>query len=309
MRENIRKVGLKKGYVKEAIAGYIFVCIPLVSLVLFTLAPFILSFAMQFTNMEGFDLATMKWNNFQHFRYVFTDKLFYKSLGVTLLLACNQLISLLIALAVAVLLSKKPRGHKFFQTIYFIPHVCSSVAVSLMWMQMFDVDTGIINTILGAVGGENMKIDWFGDKNAYPWMIIIACCWQGPAYGIVMFKAALGQVNPSLYEASEIDGANGWKQFFYITLPSIAPTTFYLLMLGIINGLQLFDMPKLFGEGYWIGTMGPDNSGLTTVLYIYNTYYNYNELPRACVMSWSLFVIILFLAIVNMKLRDKWVNE
>lgn len=301
--------GGKKKISKEVLYAYLFVSIPIIGYVIFTIVPIVISFIMQFTTMDGFDISTMKWNNFANFKYVFNDKDFWLSLGVTLLLSVNQLISLFVALFISVMLSKKPFGHKIFQAIYFIPYICSSVAVSLMWMWMFDADTGIINSILEAIGGADARVNWFGDKAAYPWMIIIACVWQAPGYGIVMYKAALSQVNPTLYEAGDVDGAGPWKKFFHITLPAIAPTTFFLLMTGIIAGLQTFDMAKLFSDGSWLGTCGPENIGLTTVLYIYNTFYNFNELPRASVMSWALFIIIFIVSMINFRLRKKWVDE
>lgn len=301
--------GGKKKISKEVLFAYLFVSIPIIGYVIFTLVPIIISFIMQFTTMDGFDISTMKWNNFANFKYVFNDKDFWLSIGVTLLLSINQLISLGVALFISVMLSKKPFGHKIFQAIYFIPYICSSVAVSLMWMWMFDSDTGIINSILEAIGGAGARVNWFGDKAAYPWMIIIACVWQAPGYGIVMYKAALSQVNPTLYEAGDVDGAGPWKKFFHITLPAIAPTTFFLLMTGIITGLQTFDIAKLFADGSWLGTSGPENIGLTTVLYIYNTFYNFNELPRASVMSWALFIVIFIVSMINFRLRKKWVDE
>jgi multiple sugar transport system permease protein len=216
-----------------------------------------------------------------------------------------------VALFISVLLSKKIAGHKIFQVIYFIPYICSSVAVSLMWMWMFDPDYGIINSIIEFIAGPGARIAWFKDKNWYPWMIIIATVWQAPGYGIVLYKAALDQVNPSLYEASSIDGASAWRKFWNITLPSIAPTTFFLLMAGIMSGLQTFDMAKLFAQtgNTWLGESGPENSGLTTVLYIYNWGTNYQNMPRASVMSWVLFYIIFIISALNFKLRRKWVDE
>lgn len=305
--ENVRIE--RKKLPREAMYAYLFVGIPIVAYIIFTLIPLAISFVMQFTSMEGFDLASMKWNSFENFKYVFKDKDFYLSIGVTLLLSVNQFISLFIALFISVLLAKKPFGHKVFQVIYFIPYICSSVAVSLMWMWMFNADTGIVNSILEAIGGPSARVDWFNDKAAYPWMIIIACVWQAPGYGIVMYKAALSQVNPSLYEAGDIDGASPWKKLTKITLPAIAPTTFFLLMTGIIAGLQIFDMAKLFSDGTWLGTAGPENIGLSTVLYIYKTFYDFNELPRASVMSWALFIIIFIVSVINFKLRNKWVDE
>ncbi len=299
----------KRKIPREVLFAYLFVSIPIIGYIIFTLIPLILSFIMQFTTMDGFDLSTMQWNNFANFKYVYRDKDFWLPIGVSFLISINQIISLLIALFMSVILSKKPFGHKFFQIIYFIPYICSSVAVSLMWKWMFDTDTGIINSILQAIGGVEARINWFGDKSAYPWMIIIACVWRSPGYGIVMYKAALGQVSPSLYEASDVDGAGVWKKFTHVTLPAIAPTTFFLLMTGIISGLQTFDIAKLFADGSWLGTSGPENIGLTTVLYIYNTFYNFNELSRASVMSWALFVVILIVSVINFRLKRKWVDE
>lgn len=299
----------KKRISREAMAAYVFISIPLIGYLIFSVFPIMISFCMQFTSMTGFDLSTMEWNHFENFKRVFTDKEFYLSLGVTFLLSLSQLVSLGVALFISVMLHSKPFGHKLFQVIYFIPYICSSVAVSLMWMWMFDVDTGIINTILEMIGGSGARVDWFGSTTAYPFMIVIATVWQAPGYGIVMYKAALNQVNPSLYEASEVDGAGAWKKFTHITLPAIAPTTFYLLMAGIIAGLQIFDMAKIFAGNSWLGTSGPENVGLTTVLYIYNTFHDYGELPRASVMSWILFIIIFIVSMINFKLKKKWVDE
>lgn len=299
----------KKRQSKEAMWAYLFVGIPILGWVIFSLTPLIISFIIQFTTMNGFDLGTMKWNGFENFKRVFTDSNFYLSIGVTLFISLSQFISLCVALLMSVMISKKPFAHGFFQVIYFIPYICSSVAVSLMWMWMFDTDTGIINTLLGSVFGDAARVNWFQDAKAYPWMIIVATVWHAPGYGIVMYKAALNQVNPALYEAADVDGANAWTKFTHITMPSIAPTTFFLLMTGIMAGLQTFDMAKMFGSGSWLGTMGPNNSGLTTVLYIYNTFHDYGELPRASVMSWMLFIVIFILSFINFKLKNKWVED
>lgn len=303
------KVCNKKRMSKEAKWAYLFVGIPILGWVVFSLTPLIISFIIQFTSMNGFDLGTMKWNGVENFKRVFTDSNFYLSIGVTLFISLSQFMSLGVALLMSVMLSKKPFAHGFFQVIYFIPYICSSVAVSLMWMWMFDTDTGIVNTLLEAIGGEATRVNWFQSEVAYPWMIIVATVWHAPGYGIVMYKAALNQVNPALYEAADVDGANAWTKFTHITMPSIAPTTFFLLMTGIIAGLQTFDMAKMFGSGSWLGTMGPNNSGLTTVLYIYNTFHDYGELPRASVMSWMLFIVIFIASFINFKLKNKWVEN
>lgn len=295
----------------EKIFAYVCVSIPLVGFLLFSLFPLAISFASMFTNMEYYDISTMTWNQFDTFKIVFSDTEFYKSILVTLLLSTSQFISLTIALFISFLLSKKPKGRKIFQIIYFIPYICSSVATAYMWMAMFNPNYGIVNSLLVKLFGESARVNWTSDASAYVAAIIITTVWQAPGYGIVMYKAAFDAVNPSLYEAAAIDGASEWKKFWRITFPSIAPTTFFLLMAGIIAGLQTFDIAKLFASwasSAWTGTAGPDDMGLTTVFYIYKKGTLYYNIPEAAVASWILFVIILALTTINFKLRKKWVD-
>ncbi len=301
----------KKRVDGEKIFAYICVCIPLFGFTMFSVVPLLISLISTFTTMEYYDLNTMTWNNFETFKVVLSDDDFWKSLLVTLMLSMSQLISLIVALFISFLLSKKPRGRKIFQILFFIPYICSSVATAYMWMTMFDPNYGIINSVLVAIFGESARVSWTADPAAYVAAIIITTVWQAPGYGIVMYKAAFDAVNPSLYEASDIDGASAWKKFWRITFPSIAPTTFYLLMTGIIAGLQTFDIAKLFASwsaDSWTGTAGPDNIGLTTVFYIYREGTLYYNIPAASVASWGLFLVILTLSLINYKLRKRWVN-
>ncbi len=301
----------KKKFSYEKAFAYTCVAIPLIGFLLFSFVPLAISFISMFNSMEYYDLESMTWNSFENFKVVLSDATFYKSIAVTLLLACSQFISLFIALFISFLLSKKPKGRKIFQIIFFIPYICSSVATAYMWMTMFDPNYGIINSFLVSLFGEGARVSWTSDPVAYVAAIMITTIWQAPGYGIVMYKAAFDAVNPSLYEASDIDGASAWKKFWHISFPSIAPTTFFLLMAGIIAGLQTFDIAKLFASwssSAWTGTAGPGDIGLTTVFYIYKEGTLYFNIPAASVASWVLFLIILALSLINYRLRKKWVN-
>ena len=275
----------KKKFSGEKAFAYVCVSLPLIGFILFSLVPLAISFISMFTTMEYYDLSTMTWNEFETFKIVFSDQDLYKSLLVTVMLASSQFISLTVALFISFLLSKKPRGRKIFQILYFIPYICSSVATAYMWMTMFDPNYGIINTFLVGLFGEGARVNWSSDAAAYAIAIIITIVWQAPGYGIVMYKAAF---------------------------PSIAPTTFFLLMTGIIAGMQTFDIARLFAVSFfpdaWTGTAGPDNIGLTTVMFIYNKGTLYFNIPEASVASWILFVIILTLSLINYRLRKRWVN-
>ena len=163
----------KKNLSGEKIFAYVCVCIPIIGFILFSLVPLAISFISMFTTMEYYDLSTMTWNKFETFKVVFSDKDLYKSLLVTVMLASSQFISLTIALFISFLLSKKPKGRKIFQIIYFIPYICSSVATAYMWMTMFDPNYGIINTIFTGIFGEGARVNWSSDAVAYVFAIII----------------------------------------------------------------------------------------------------------------------------------------
>lgn len=296
---------------KEATFGILTSSIPLVGYLLFQFVPMMIVMLMMFVSMDGYQLDTIEWNNFANFKEVFSDGTFWLSLRNTAGFLIAQFVSLFIALITSTLLSQKLRGTKFFTSLFFIPYICSSVAISIIWMSMFNNDYGIINDIITRTIGETHIVEWYNKPIPYFMMIFIILLWQAPGYGIVMFNAAFTAVPKSLYEAARVDGANSFKQFIYITLPSIAPTTFFLIMAGLISGLQLFDIPQVVNSvlgNSWTGAAGPNDAGLTTVQYIYNTGIMFNNMPKAAVMSFLLFIIIVGMTILNSKVSKRWGN-
>lgn len=298
----------------ENIQGLCFACIPLVGFCFFTLIPALIAFSAQFTTMDGFDFTTMAWNNFASFGTVLSDPLFWQSFGTDLFFVASQFASLVIALITAAILAQLPKAGRIFTVIFFIPQICSSVAITLMWQNMFDYDYGIINSILVNLFGADAKVNWLNDGGAYLAVMFFITVWQGPGYGILMYKAAFTNVNESLYEAARLDGANRFQQLTHITLPAISPTTFFLVISGINAGMQSFDIPYILGGRgeSWTSEFGPGNIGLTTSIYIYQTgiatYDPTRGMPIAAVMSYGLFAVMLIVSIVNFKLQDKWVS-
>lgn len=295
---------LKKKHVwtKETVFALVVVLIPLIGYVFFNGLPVALSFGLLFSDIEGVDLSTIRWNNFQNFKIVFSDPRFWKSIWITLWIASTQLVTLAIALVISVLLARKPRGRLFFQVLFFVPYICASVAVSIMWKWIFDGNHGLLNALLGT------NIDWLNNTEnpaTLTWAIIVSIIWQAPGYGIVMFKAALDNVNPALYEASEIDGANHFVQFWKITLPSIAPTTFYLLFTGVLAGFTTFDKATLMAPISWTQTAGFEDMGLTMLYYSYILGTQKYQMELASVVSWFLFIITMTLSVIVMKKRNK----
>ncbi len=268
--------------------GFIYAGIPLLGFTLFSLVPAVISLVISFGNIKGYFLGTYEFVGFGQYAEALGSTDFRKSLGVSFYAMTAQFISLLIAVVIAVFLRRDVKGSKFFSVIYFIPYICSSIAVSFIWRRMFNPDFGVINTLLG------IDFNWFysTSPNLFMPMLIVVMAWSAPGYGIVALGAALVAVEETLYEAAEIDGASKIRQFFSITLPQIAPTIYFLAVLGIVNGLQTFDIALIFSGDPWTGVYGPDNMGKTLMLYIYKEGTLDQNMAYASAMGWLLFLVV-----------------
>ncbi|MBQ2923755.1 MAG: sugar ABC transporter permease [Tyzzerella sp.] len=310
----------KKRWKTESKIALAVAVIPLLGFIIFNGFPLLISFIGMFCNVDLYDLSNIQWNNFEGFKSVFIErhafdlfyfdlsKYFYKAIWITLWIASTQFITLGIALFIATLLREKMAGSKLFQVLFFIPYICSTVAVALMWRWIFDWEGGILNSILGT----DMK--WLENPKTITWCIIIAVIWSAPGYGIVMYKAAFSNINSALYEAAAVDGANAWHKFRHVTLPGISPTTFFLMQAGIGAGLLTYDLAQLIIPNAWGVPGGNESMGLTMMRLVYYLITNSTTTDAngvsymvscACVISWLLFVVTGALSMVMFRLREK----
>ncbi len=303
---NVYKKRSKAGRA-ENVSGLLMAIIPVIGFVLFGLIPLVLAFVMAFLEIPGrggrIEEATFA-ENFGNFTAVLNDRMFWKSIGNTLIMALSLPICIVIALVIAYLLTKKIKGVKVFRSIYFIPYVCCAVAVALMWELIFNQSHGILNAFLGHSRDE--AIGWLTDSKYYLPVLIVIGIWSGTAYGIVLYGAALTNVNSSLYEAAKVDGANSFQSFLHITLPAISPTTFYLLVTGLIGALQEFTRPQVIGGE---GGAGPNSDGLTIVFYVYRNAFSYDgTMGIAAAAALILAILILIVTVINFAVSKKWVS-
>jgi len=287
---------------KEEIAGTALASIPLVGFLIFGLIPLVFAMAMAFMNMTSYNVFEGEWVGMDNFKTVWQDEMFWDSVGNTLILGSSTIISLVFSLIIAYLLNKPIKGQKTFRMIYFIPYVCSVVAISLMWKYMFNTNYGIINQMIGRTGED--AINWLGDSKYFSWAVIIMSVWSGMGYGIVLFTAALTGVNRSTVEAATIDGAGEVGIFFHVVMPAISPTTFYLLVMGVIGALQAFATTHSL-----VGTASPNGDGITIVFYLWERALgNKFDLGVASASAWYLSFMILALTIFNFWGSKKWVS-
>lgn len=293
---------------KTSIFGLVCVLIPLIAYAFFHAFPMIVSLVLMFVDSNGsYKFYDMTWNNFANFKSVFSTDLIWQATKVSLFTTLAHLTSLVIATLTANFLRPRYKGSTFFEVLYFIPHICSTVALAIMFKWLFNPDQGVINSLLVALGGK--PIDWYYDEAAYPWMLFSVILWSSPGYGIVMYKSVFSAINPAVYEAADIDGATGWTRFWKITFPELIPMFCYLLMLGIVAGMQTFEIAKVIRTSTGgLDIYGPNNSGLTLMCYIYKEYSNMH-LGNAAVLSWYLFVIVFVLSFFANKFKSKMEAE
>lgn len=234
-----------------------------------------------------------------NFARLLTDNLFRKALGNTFLFAAMYVPAVLVcSLAVALLLNRAVAGVGIFRTIYFLPAVSSAVAIGLVWSWIYAKDTGVLNSILTAVGLE--PVNWLSTRNAMR-SVVIMNVWGAIGEGAIIFLAGLQAVSRSYYEAAEVDGAGPSTQFWRITLPLITPSIFFQLIMATINAFQAF-------EFIYVLTRGGPNGATTTLVYsIYRNGFDFFRMGFASAQALVLAVIILVLTMIYFQAQKRWV--
>ena len=288
---------------QEEIWGTALAAIPLIGFFLFGFIPLMMAFVMGFMDFSeaygwSFDGAVLC--GFDNFIFVLTDPQFWQAVLNTLIFGISTLISLVLALIIAYLLTRDVKGLAVWRIIFFVPYVCSTIALTLMWKEMFNPAWGIINQILGNTDLANGAINWTGEPTAFYCMVIIMSVWSGMGYGILLYSAALTNVDQSTVEAATIDGAGPFRIFFCVVLPTISPTTFYLLITGIIGLLQSFATTFTLGSSL-------TTQSLTIVYYMYNYMMAYDP-GVAGAAAWVLAIFILIVTLIQFIGSKRWVK-
>lgn len=236
-----------------------------------------------------------------NFIEVFKDARTWNAMMNTFYFAAGYVpVSIILSLILAVLLNMKLKGTVFFRTVFFLPSVTSGVALALVWRWLYNYNYGLVNFFLGLLGINGP--DWLNDpKWAMP-AVIIMSVWSRVGYNALLFLAGLQAIPDEYYEAARVDGASGFQVFWKITFPLITPTTFFLLVTGMIGALQVFTQIYVMTGG------GPGNSTETVVYLIYSYAFSWFRMGRASAISWVLFTIIFFLTIIQIKFQRKWVH-
>ena len=241
----------------------------------------------------------MTWAGFDNFAYIFKNEMFLASLKNTFLYTIGTVpLTLVVSLFLAIVLNQKIKGKNFFRTVSFFPYVGSLVAITAVWNMLFNPSMGPINEILMRLGVENPP-RWIADNDWAMFTIVLFSVWKYMGYYMVIYLAGLQGINTELYEAASIDGVNTWQKFWYVTLPQLKNTTFFILIMLTIQCSKVYDIVyMLAGAG-----SGALSEATTVLVYeIYNSAFRYWRLGVASAEALVLFAIVLVVTIVQFKL-------
>lgn len=279
--------------------GYMFISPFLIGLFGLTLFPILYSLYLSFTNFDL--LGKADWVGLDNYVRMFTsDKTYIKSLKVTFFYAGVAVpIRLVFALLVALALNKVVEMVGLYRTLLYLPSIVGgSIAVSIMWRQLFGND-GAVNALLEKIGLPTYS--WLGSPDLAIWTLIILYGWQFGS-SMLIFLAGLRNIPKTYYEASSVDGAGPIKQFFIITIPLLTPVILFNTIMQVIQGFMAFTPSFIITEG------GPINSTLLYVLYMYRRAFEFFDMGYASAMAWVMLVIIAIFTAVIFKSSSHWVH-
>ncbi|GHO46139.1 carbohydrate ABC transporter permease [Ktedonospora formicarum] len=279
---------------RQALIAYIFLTPALLYFTIFFFYPILLELWASMQSITDFvGLA--------NYLKAFQDQRVWETFKVTVLFALGvTLLNIVIGLALALLLDLPFKGRVLFRAIFLVPYMSSLVIVGLMWRNILDPQVGILNRILFSLGIPQQS--WLTDYHLALPVVIGITVWQGVGYTMILFLAGLQGIPKDYYEAAQVDGAGAWTRFRHVTLPLLAPTMLFVVIIGVINSLQAFTQAFVITQG------GPADATRFYVFHVYNIAFNENNLGYASALSFIMFVVILVLTLIQWRLGNKAVE-
>ncbi len=271
------------------------------------LAPFLVLFAVFLvyplaqsvilSMQQTFGPAHTRFVGAANYKSIIADPLFWRAVKNTLLFTAGSVfIQLPLSLGLALLLNRPGlRGRTFLRTIFFAPVLVGVVFVAMIFGVIFEKRTGLVNQALHATIGWDLDFPWL-QRYVMP-ALIVASLWQYIGFNMVYFLGALQNVRKELMEAATIDGAGAWRRFVHVIVPQIKPVASFVVLLSIVGSFQVFELPYVLLNG----TAGPDNQGLTIVMYLYQMGFDQGDLGYASAVGWVLAMLLVVFTLVQRR--------
>ena len=275
---------------------WVFILPCLLGCLLFIFIPTVFSFILSFTNYNL--LGEIKFIGFYNYIELFESKMFWFVLLNTIVYSlCVTVLGTAIPVVLASVLYQKTKFNELFKTVYFIPFITPMIAIAMVWQWIFDPNIGFLHTVLKS------NLDWIYSPSTAMLSIIIVSVWKLIGYNTVIMLTGFASINSEIYEASEIDGSDKINTFFRITLPLLAPTIFFVVVITTISSFQVFDLIYLMTQG------GPQNSTNILVYWLYKNAFEYFNVGKASSIAYVLFVVIAVLTVMQWKIKSRWGNN
>ncbi len=294
----LAKKGASRFARRETIQFYLYISPWIVGFLVFLLYPLLSSLYYSFTRYEigGRPL----WIGLRNYVEMFRDPRYLNSLKVTSIFALVSVPGLtVVALGLALILSRKLRGINIFRSIYFMPSVMPMVAISLTWFYVLRPETGPLAGLLALFGIVGPR--WLGEPKWALIALMVINVWVSFGGQMVIYMAGIKGIPRELYEVAEIDGAGAWSQFWHVTIPMLSSTIFLNVVLGIIGAMQIFDIPWVMTRG------GPNDATRTYMIHLYNRGWVEIQMGSASAMGWILFLIIMAITLLVIRSSQAWV--
>lgn len=271
--------------------GFGFVLPSLLFMAVFKYGPMAWSIGLSFTD---FDMAsTPHWVGLDNYRQVFSDPIFLETLWNTMIyIAASTVLLVVVGLGLAMLMNLGIPGSRHCMTVIFLANLMPIIAVCLVWRFLLH-PFGLVNQVLAPLGFG--RIDWLTDSDTAMSVIVFVTVWRFAPYFMIVFLAALLALPRDYYEAAELDGAGALRRFWHITLPLLAPTIFFVVVVSALLSARLFLMPYIITGG------GPGNSTKVLSMLIYETGFSYMKMGQAAAISVILFAIMLVFTMGQMR--------
>jgi multiple sugar transport system permease protein len=294
-----RGAARRKGWLdEEAIAGLVFVSPFLIGFLVFTAGPLLASLYFSFTEYDV--INPPQWQGLENYRRMVEDERFtktlYNSLYFTLLYVPT---AIPFALSLAMLLNANVRGVGLWRTAFYLPEITPAVAAGVLWLRILSPQDGLLNQALAAIGIQGPA--WTIDAQWVKPAIVIMRLWS-VGWMVIVYMAALKQVPAVLYEAALVDGAGAWRRFWSITLPMISNVLFFTLVMLTIFSLNIFTEPMvMFPPQVFGGQMGPQDSALFYVLYLFDQAFRHFRMGYASALAWVLFLATIVIVTIQIR--------
>ncbi len=285
----------------ENIIGYLFIMPQLIGFVAFVVFPLFFSLYLCFAQWNMIDMP--EFVGTVNFEAIFRDRVFWKAVGNTFIyIAIVVPLTLFSSLTLAILTNRKLPFMSFYRAAFFLPMVTSSVAIAMVWMFIYQPESGVLNSILAVFGIKNLP-NWLQDDKLARFSVSIVSVWLKVGYYYIIFDAGLKNIPQELYEAADIDGASPLRKVIRITIPMLSSVMFFVTVMLFI------DVFGMFNEVFIMTGGGPDYSTYTLSMYIYFYAFRQFDMGRAAVASWVLFALVGIVTLIQFKVKKRLVIE